>query len=179
MPNVSYLSQVLRVDEDHVALSNQFFGKTMANLRANPQAAILLMDARTAQQFQIDALYAETVATGSIFERIAAQLAATSAQVGLHDVMRLRAVDIFHVTHVSLPSTGRVEAPLVVPPADLPRVSRIADAIAEAAEVGGIVDGLLDGLCRDLGVEAALLLLQDHRREVLATVGAAVTGARA
>lgn len=169
-PNVSYLSHVLRADDHHVALSNQFFGKTMANLKANPQAAILLVDARTAQQFRIDALYAETVETGVIFDRIAAQLAATSAQVGLHGVMRLRAVDIFRVTRVSLPSTGRVDL-AAGPVADVATIARTAGAVAEATEVGGIVDGLLDGLCRDFGVEAALLLLQDHPREVLATVG--------
>lgn len=170
-PNVSYLSHVVRADEDHVALSNQFFGKTVANLRANPQAAILLVDARTAEQFRIDALYAETVETGAIFDRIAAQLAATSAQVGHEGLMRLRAVDIFRVTRIFLPSTGRVEVPDGVTAPDLPRVAQAARLVADATDAGGIVDGLLDGLCRDLAVEAALLLLQDHPREVLATVG--------
>ena len=37
MPNISYLSHVVQVDADHVALSNQFFAKTAANVRANPK----------------------------------------------------------------------------------------------------------------------------------------------
>ena len=170
-PNISYLSHVLRVDEDHLALSNQFFGKTVANLRANPQAAILLVDARTAQQFQLEALYAETIDTGPIFDRIATQLAATSTQVGLHDVMRLRAVDLFRVTRIDVSATGIAEPEGAGLGADLAMVARVVDVLVGANDVGGIIDGLLDGLHRTFGFEAALLMLQDHPREVLATVG--------
>ena len=33
VPNISYLSHVAFVDDEHVALSNQFFSKTAANIR--------------------------------------------------------------------------------------------------------------------------------------------------
>jgi adenylate cyclase len=32
-PNISYLSQVIAIDDEHVGLSNQFFSKTAANIR--------------------------------------------------------------------------------------------------------------------------------------------------
>ena len=37
-PNVTYLSRVHAVDAERVALSNQFFSKTVANLAENPRA---------------------------------------------------------------------------------------------------------------------------------------------
>ena len=41
VPNVSYLSQVYLVDDDHVALSNQFFSKTADNVRATGRATVI------------------------------------------------------------------------------------------------------------------------------------------
>ena len=38
-PNVTYLSRVHIVDDERVALSNQFFSKTARNLAENPRRA--------------------------------------------------------------------------------------------------------------------------------------------
>jgi len=37
-PNITAVSQVYYVDSDHVALSYQFFSKTIKNIRENPRA---------------------------------------------------------------------------------------------------------------------------------------------
>ena len=64
MPNVSYLSHVVRVDDDHVALSNQFFAKTAANVRANPQVTLILVDGVTGAQFLLDIRFVRSVDAG-------------------------------------------------------------------------------------------------------------------
>ena len=49
-PNVTYLSRVQSVDDERVALSNQFFSKTARNLAENPRASVfarISMIART------------------------------------------------------------------------------------------------------------------------------------
>lgn len=43
-PNATIISQVYYVDETHVALSFQFFNKTIRNVRENPRAAVCLND---------------------------------------------------------------------------------------------------------------------------------------
>ena len=48
-PNVAYISQVVYVDEAHVALSFQFFNKTRQNILRNPHAAVLVLDPVTAR----------------------------------------------------------------------------------------------------------------------------------
>ena len=40
-PNVTYISVVHRIDDDHVALSRQFFKKTDENTDVNPYAQVV------------------------------------------------------------------------------------------------------------------------------------------
>jgi len=92
IPNVSYLSHVVLVDDERVGLSNQFFNTTMANLAENPKAAILLVDGARGGQCRLRAVYEKTVFDGPLFSRVSTQLDATSAQVGMAGIMRLRGV---------------------------------------------------------------------------------------
>lgn len=74
VPNISYLSHVVQVDDVHVALSNQFFDKTAANLSAMPRAAILLVDGGTGEQYRLETLFIRSETSGAVFERVATQL---------------------------------------------------------------------------------------------------------
>ncbi len=113
VPNISYLSHIVRVDDRHIALSNQFFGKTASNLRAVPKATILLVDGRSGTQVRAEAFYIRSETTGQTFDRVAAQLAATSAQVGMAEVMVLRSVDVFLVTALGrVASDSQMTAPV-------------------------------------------------------------------
>src|SRR6185503_8529706 len=44
VPNTTVISQVYYVDETHVALSFQFFNKTIRNVRENPRAYVCVLD---------------------------------------------------------------------------------------------------------------------------------------
>ena len=56
-PNVSYLSHVIKVDDRHIALSNQFFAKTAANVRANRRASALVVDGLRGDQYVLGLLW--------------------------------------------------------------------------------------------------------------------------
>ncbi len=162
-PNISYLSHVVRVDDGHVALSNQFFGKTAANLRDNPEAALLLVDGRTGGQVRLAATYLRSESAGALFDAVAGELAASSAQVGMEGIMRLKAVDVFRVGAVAaVPNPAPMPEPPPVPV--LPRFAAAAAgcaAIAAAAEIGAAVEAGLDAIAAALPCDAATVYARD------------------
>ena len=96
-PNITYLSRVHRVDDERVALSNQFFSKTAKNLAENPRANVLLLDPTTYDQFRLTVAYERTERRGPVFERLRADVDALAAIGGLMEVFKLRAADIYRV----------------------------------------------------------------------------------
>ncbi|MBA4790110.1 MAG: GAF domain-containing protein [Rhizobiales bacterium] len=172
MPNISYLSHVVRVDEEHVALSNQFFAKTAANIRANPHVTLILVDGFTGDQFLLAIGFVRSVETGPLFDRIALQLKASSAQLGMSEIMRLRSADIFRVHRIE-----KVPNPVETAPApareavSLPALSEATRAIERQGEADEIIDTLLSGVRRVLGYGHALVLIRDSHRGGWVTTG--------
>ncbi|PDV84692.1 histidine kinase [Rhizobium sp. H4] len=171
MPNVSYLSHVVRVDEEHVALSNQFFAKTAANVRANPKVTLILVDGLTGDQFLLDIGFIRAVDAGALFDKIARQLKASSAQIGMSDVMRLRSADIYRVYGIEkVPSPVETAADSRAP-VNLPGLSEAIKAIEQDAAADEIIDNLLGAIKRVLGYGNALVLIRDSNRDCLITTG--------
>ncbi|MBB4166635.1 GAF domain-containing protein [Rhizobium sp. BK538] len=173
MPNISYLSHVVRIDEEHVALSNQFFAKTAANVRANPKVTLILVDGLTGDQFLLDIGFVRSVDAGALFDKIARQLKASSAQVGMSDVMRLRSADIFRV-HGIEKVLSPVESALAMagrPPVSLPALSEAIRVIKQQQEADEIIDSLLGSVQRVLRYDNALVLIRDNHRGCLITTG--------
>ena len=100
-PNLVHLSQVLLVDDDHVAISNQFLDKSARNLAANPVATMLCPDPLSGVSFKLLARYERSEQEGTRFESARAQLDAIAALSGMEDVFALRSIDVFRVLDVS------------------------------------------------------------------------------
>jgi adenylate cyclase len=94
-PNITYLSKVFYVDEDHVALSNQFFSKTVANVRVNPRAEITLMEPSTLRHVRLDVEYENSLDRGELFERASAEIDAVASLMHAEKVFKLRALDVY------------------------------------------------------------------------------------
>ncbi|MBY5660464.1 GAF domain-containing protein [Rhizobium leguminosarum] len=172
LPNISYLSHVAMVDDRHVALSNQFFAKTAANIRLNPHAMLLLVDARNSAQFRLQLVFAHTLEAGPLFEHISLQIDASSAQVGMAGIMKLRNLDVFRVVSIeAIPSQVETAEPLGLKRNRLIAAAKIADAIAAEADADGIIDAMLEGLRTEFGFEHGLLLQLDEGRNQLTTIG--------
>lgn len=172
-PNVSYLSHVVLVDDEHVALSNQFFSKTAANVRTNPTACVLVVDPRNGEQYRLDVTFAESLDSGELFDDMAVQLWATSTQIGMNEVMRLRGVDIYRVRAVhavASPRPAEAASSGEVGP-DVVAAAVLARRISEAGDVGSIVDAVLDGLHEAHPGSGVMVLLKDPANERLVTIG--------
>jgi adenylate cyclase len=101
-PNVTHLSQLYLVDDRHVALSNQFFGKTRANLLENPQACILVTDSQTYVTYRLALRFDRTEANGELFETLRSSIDAIGALMHMEDVFALRGADVYEVVAVEV-----------------------------------------------------------------------------
>ena len=175
-PNASYLSQVFLVDDQHVALSNQFFSKTAANARQTGRAALLLVDGRTGDQFALDLVFDRSMQAGPLFDRMDAHLKALTMHHGadMAGVMRLRGVDVYRVEALrrtlSFVGPALDEPPRATPGQRLLAVAGVAQALAGQIDPEAALDLALDRLARDLGFSHAMILAVDETGRGLVTL---------
>ena len=176
-PNVSYLSHVVKVDDCRLALSNQFFAKTAANVRANRAAALLLVCPRSGDQYLLDIAWEKQLDHGPIFDHIDRALRAAIAQTGMAGVMRLRAVDVFRVEDIrAVPSATRSEEAPARPGPTLRKLSEMIGRLAEQTTAEDLLETLMHSACGLTGCENALVLLHEPGRSALVTVASAGYG---
>lgn len=173
MPNISYLSHVYYVDEEHVALSNQFFSKTAANVRLHGLATLMVVDGKTGVQHVLDLRFVEAREEGDLFARVSSHLAVTSSQHGMAGIMKLRTIDIYRVEACREVVTP---APLAEPPPPANRRDRLqaaaqlAGRIAALVDVEAMLDGVMDGLVERFGFQHAMLLVPHEDARTLTTI---------
>lgn len=100
VPNISYISQVFYVDDDHVALSHQFFNKSVRNFHENPNAVALVVNPESAKQWKIYLRFSRSETDGDMFERMSAQLEAIATMMGMEDIFRLKAAEVFEILDI-------------------------------------------------------------------------------
>ena len=100
IPNVSYISQVYYVDQNHVAVSNQFFNKSMRNLKSTGIGTINVIRPDNLKSWYMELKYKETRTSGEVFDNMSMQLEAIASMMGLEDVFKLKAAEIFEVTKI-------------------------------------------------------------------------------
>lgn len=172
-PNVTYLSRCFRVDSERVALSNQFFSKSARNIAENPRACLLLIDPENHDQFRLWLRYERTERRGPVFERLRTEVDAIAALIGMRDVFRLRAADIYRVEHLEqIPPHGgpwtAVADESPVPSATA--MGELCSRISRCTDLDSVVSVTVDGLADLLGYEHSLLALADETGQRLFTI---------
>lgn len=99
-PNTTALSEVYYVDRQHVALSFQFFTKTVRNIRENPQACVLLNDIEAGANWILQLRYDHSETEGPTFDEMDAHIEAIASASGMSGIFKLKAADIYQVESV-------------------------------------------------------------------------------
>jgi adenylate cyclase len=170
VPNVAFLSQVHYVDEQHVALSYQFFSKTRSNILANPQGQLTVLHPFTGQFFRMRLRYLRTESEGALFERMKAHLEGIASHTGMAGVFKLLGSDIYELSALEALS-GNTLAPPEPPCNPLAALRRASEALAACQDLAVLLDAALDALVREFGIQHAMLLMLDEAGARLYTVG--------
>lgn len=169
-PNVTYLSKVHYVDEDHVALSNQFFSKTTRNLAENPRASLLLVSP-SYDEYRLTLRYERTERRGPLFEGLRHDVDTLAGLQGMQGVFKLRAADIYRVVGIEeftrRPAPSDQDARVVADPMAL---GELSTRLSRCADLDALVTVALDGLASLFGYEHSLLLLLDETGKRLYTI---------
>lgn len=97
LPNIIHLSRVTLVDDGHIALSRQFFGKTAKNLEQNPRASLFVTDQSDYRHYRFDLTFVRSEASGPLFDKLKAYVDAAASLTGMQEVFRLSSADVFAV----------------------------------------------------------------------------------
>lgn len=110
-PNAVAISQVYYVDSDHVALSHQFFSKTIRNVRENPRALAWVISPETFDAWDVEIEFDHAETSGPVFDAMDMQIEAIASLVGLKGIFKLRSADIYRVISVTKNVDERVPLP--------------------------------------------------------------------
>ena len=99
-PNTTIISQAFWVDREHVALSFQFFSKTIRNVRENPHACLCLNDMDGRAYWLLDLEYEHSETAGPVFDEMDMQIEAIASLTGMSGIFKLKAADIYRVRSV-------------------------------------------------------------------------------
>lgn len=99
-PNATIISQVYYVDATTVAVSFQFFNKTVRNVRENPHASLCLNDLQSSEKWLLQVEYDHAETEGPIFEEMDMHIEAIASATGMSGIFKLKAADVYRVVSV-------------------------------------------------------------------------------
>ncbi|HKT81709.1 MAG TPA: pyridoxamine 5'-phosphate oxidase family protein [Vicinamibacterales bacterium] len=100
VPNATVISQVYYVDATHVALSFQFFNKTIRNVRENPRAWVGICDTAGHTDWAMELEFDHSETSGPIFDAMDMQIEAIASMTGMSGIFKLRGADIYRVVSI-------------------------------------------------------------------------------
>ena len=100
-PNTTVISQIWYVDENHVALSFQFFNKTKKNISENPSAYATISDPSNLKQYNMELEFDHEETEGELFDEMDMKLQAIASMTGMTGIFKLQAADVYKVLSIN------------------------------------------------------------------------------
>ena len=167
-PNVTYLSAVHPVDDERIALSNQFLSKTSRNLAENPQASLLLLDPVNFDEYRLAIRYERTERRGPVFERLRDDVDRVAALSGMRDVFRLRSADIYRIESIEVVYASM--QPEHKQRTELAAVAELIGRLSRCPDLDAVVTTTVTGLAELLGYRHSSFLMLDEQAKTLYTI---------
>lgn len=170
IPNVTYISQVHLIDEQHLALSCQFFNKTRQNLDVNPLATLELYDPLTFEAYRLRLRFLRAETDGPLFEAMAMRIQAIASHTGMAGIFKLRSADVFIVESIEQ-REGYIEAPAdgsrIVrvlpngPLTELRGLQLVSERVARACDLDSLLTGALAALDEVFGFTHGMIMVPE------------------
>jgi len=96
-PNTTVISQIWYVDDEHVALSFQFFNKTKKNIAENPNVFATIVNPGTLQMYNLDLEFDHSETDSDLFDDMDMKLEALASMSGMSGIFKLQAADVYKV----------------------------------------------------------------------------------
>jgi predicted pyridoxine 5'-phosphate oxidase superfamily flavin-nucleotide-binding protein len=100
IPNTTVISQTYYVDAHHIAISHQFFNKTIRNIQVIPKACLLITNPESGNQWKMQIEYSHSETEGNLFDQMSMQLEAIASMIGMEGIFVLKAAEVFKVNSV-------------------------------------------------------------------------------
>ncbi|MDV6215207.1 pyridoxamine 5'-phosphate oxidase family protein [Mucilaginibacter sp. L3T2-6] len=102
IPNLTYISQVFYVDDNHVAISFQYMNKSWKNINENPNITMILTHPVTIKMWKMNLVFEEIKYDGPVFDNMDMQLTAIASMYGMADRFKLKAALICRATDITV-----------------------------------------------------------------------------
>jgi hypothetical protein len=171
VPNVTYLSQVFRVDGSHVALSCQFFNKTKANVLTNPHATVELYDPVSFDAYRLELRYDHAETSGPLFATMDLRINAIASHTGMRGIFKLISADVYEVLSVESRQgflDSDAEPPVEPEPApprsrsELRGIQLVSQRTCHAKDLDELMSAVLQTLDEAFGFEHSMMLMLDE-----------------
>ena len=100
IPNITYISHVQYIDDEHLAISRQFFNKSWKNINENPVFMVAVTCPQTCTIWKITLKYQEEKTEGAIFDEMDMMIQAIATMQGLEGIFKLKSAIICKVESI-------------------------------------------------------------------------------